>query len=69
MSIDVLSSTARVPVRPPAFLSRLLDRPFTNVERSWLYRSMYAPLVALKWSSFVSDLYVASRRSIPPAFA
>lgn len=53
----MISPPARVPVWPPAFVSRLLDRPFTNVERSWLYRSMSAPLVAFKWSSFVSDLY------------
>jgi uncharacterized protein VirK/YbjX len=57
MSIEVFPPTARPALGPLAFFLPLLSRRFTNVERSWLIRSMAAPLVALRWSSFISNFY------------
>jgi uncharacterized protein VirK/YbjX len=58
MSSIVARGLSPLPIlKLPAFLSALLDRPFTHTERSWLYRSALAPLVALQWNSFISEFY------------
>jgi uncharacterized protein len=53
----MISPAAGVPLRLRGFVSLLAGRPFTNAERSWVYRSGLAPFVSLEWSAFVHEFY------------
>jgi uncharacterized protein VirK/YbjX len=57
MSLLTLSPPTTGAPRLPALLSLLLNRRFTPVERSWIYRASFAPFVALKWSAYIEKFY------------
>lgn len=65
MSLIALSPPPAGSLRLPALLSLLLKRRFTPIERSWIYRSAFAPFVAFKWSAYIEKFYRRYGRSAP----
>jgi uncharacterized protein len=65
MSLLDLSPTSTGSLTLPSFVSLLLGRRFTPLERSWIYRSSFAPLVAIQWSAFIEKFYARYGYSTP----